>query len=36
MNITTTKDASGVTTIAAEETPRVLQVLSSPKPKGKP
>lgn len=35
MNITTTTDARGTTTIAAEETPKVLQVLSS-KPKGKP
>jgi hypothetical protein len=34
MNIITTKDARGVTTVAAEETPKVLQVLSS-KPKGK-
>lgn len=35
VNVITTKDAGGVTVIAAEETPKVLQVLSS-KPKGKP
>lgn len=36
MKITVTKDAGGVTTVAAEEPVKVLQVLSSPKPAGKP
>lgn len=36
MNVTTTRDAGGVTIIAAEETPKELQVLRSPKSAAKP
>ena len=35
MKITVTKDPAGVTTVAADETPKVLQVLRSPKTAGK-
>lgn len=36
MKVTVTKDAGGVTTVAADEAPKVLQVLSSRKFGGKP